>query len=58
MQLPHRRAGFWSVAGDLPAHTALRALAYMIAASAGKDADGHRGMRCDLLAIIAQRLDA
>jgi hypothetical protein len=57
-QLPHRRAGFWSVAGDLPAHTALHALAYMIGASAGKDVEGQFGMRRDLLAIIAQRLDA
>lgn len=57
-QLPHRRAGFWSVAGDLPAHTALHALAYMIGASAGNDAEGQFGMRRDLLAIIAQRLDA
>jgi hypothetical protein len=58
MQLPHRCAGFWSVAGDLPAHAALHALAYMIGASAGKDADGQWGMRRDLLSIIAQRLDA
>ncbi|GAB7526796.1 hypothetical protein [Paraburkholderia sp. 2C] len=57
-QLPQRRAGFWAVAGDLPAHTALHALAYMIGASAGNDARGRFGMRRDLLAIIAQRLDA
>jgi hypothetical protein len=57
-QLPHRRAGFWSIAGDMPAHTALHALAYMIGASAGKDADGQFAMRRNLLAIIAQHLDA
>ncbi|MFC4702180.1 hypothetical protein [Paraburkholderia caffeinitolerans] len=57
-QLPRRRAGVWSVAGDMPAYAALQALAYMIGASAGKGANGQFGMRRDLLAVIAQRLDA
>jgi hypothetical protein len=57
-QLPRRRAGFWAVAGKLPAHTALYAMGYLIGASAGVHHQGHFGVRGDLLAIIAQRLDA
>lgn len=57
-QLPRRRAGVWSVAGDMPAYAGLHALAYRIGASAGKGANGKFAMRSNLLAIIAQRLDA
>jgi hypothetical protein len=56
--LPRRRAGFWAVAGTLPALTALHVMAYLIGASAGVRREGHFGVRGDLLAIIAQRLDA
>ncbi|MBN3786456.1 hypothetical protein [Burkholderia sp. Ac-20353] len=57
-QLPHRRSGFWAVAGALDTGSALDALGRSMHASAGCLPDGRIMVRRDLLAMIAQRLDA
>jgi hypothetical protein len=56
-ELPRRRVGFWAVAGKLPAPTALHAMAYLIGASAVTGHKDQFGVRGDVLAMIAQRLD-
>ncbi|WP_321808815.1 hypothetical protein [Burkholderia sp. BCC1993] len=57
-QMPHRRSGLWVVAGALDTCSALDALGRSMYASVGCLAGGRITVRRDLLALIAQRLDA
>ena len=56
--LPRHRAGHWAAAGALPPHAALARLGCLIAASSTYKSRMQATVRRNLLAMIAQQLDA